>query len=35
MELLLCKLIVLEAFKNVGMEGLHIDEFNSSCYDQF
>jgi len=34
-ELLLCKLIMLEAFENVGMEGFCVDKFDGSCYDGF
>jgi len=34
-ELLLCKLIVLEAFENVGMEGFCVDKFDGSCNDGF
>jgi len=35
MELLLCKLIVLEAFKNIRVKGFCVDKFDGSCYDGF
>jgi len=34
-ELLLSKLVVLEAFEDIGMEGLRVDELDHSCYDGF
>jgi len=34
-ELLLCKLIMLETFENVGVKGFHVDKFDGSCYNGF
>jgi len=34
-ELLLSELVVLEAFEDIGMEGLRVDEFNRSCDNGF
>jgi len=34
-ELLLSERVVLEAFEDVGMERVHVNEFNRSCDDGF
>jgi len=34
-ELLLSELVVLEAFEDIGMEGLHVNKFDCSCDDGF
>jgi len=34
-ELLLSKLVVLEAFEDIGMEELCVDKFDHSCNDGF
>jgi len=34
-ELLLSELVMLEAFEDIGMEGLRVDKFDRSCNNGF